>query len=95
MNILTSREYNDRKSTFLCRHSGATDVDTSPMDEGGKYVKIYTCEDGAQLVEVNRPKWEKATVTVKGVTVEVEVKLFESEMWNTDDANSVFTYEKF
>lgn len=95
MNILSNKDYSKAKLEFLHRHDGATNVNTSPMDESGKYCKIYTCEDGAQLTEVNRPVWERTEVVVKGVTVDVSVKLFESEMWNTDDATSVFTYEKF
>lgn len=50
---MTNHEY---KMAFIKKHSKADyDVDTSPMDTDGKYVKTYIFSDGAQLIEVNRP----------------------------------------
>ena len=90
---MTHQEY---IHNFLQKH-GKKDwhVETSPMDEYGRYVKSYICEDGGLLTEVNGPKWVSTQVTVKGVTCRVDVKLMESECWNTDNAESVFFYEKW
>lgn len=90
---MTEREY---KQNFIKKH-GKNDwrVETSSIDEYGKYVKIWIFGDGAQLTEVNRPVWEKVKVWVKGVEIEVDVKLFETECWNTDDAKSYKWYEKY
>jgi hypothetical protein len=69
------------------------------MRPDGGYVKTYVFGDGAVLTEVNRPVYEtaKATTEVKGVKVviEKEVKLMETEAWNTDDAKSVRFYEEW
>ena len=65
------------------------------MDEYGTYHKTYACTDGAVWFEVNRPTYEKATVEVKGVKVQVEIKLFETEGWSTDNSQSIYCYEKF
>lgn len=90
------RTYLDYKRDFIEKHKEADwTVHTSPMDEYGQYVKNYVFSDGAILTEVNRPVWEKATAEVKGISVEVEIKLLETEAWNTDDAKSVKFYEKF
>lgn len=90
---MTEHEY---KQNFIKKH-GKKDwrVETSAMDEYGKYVKTWLFEDGAQLIEINRPVWEKAQVEVKGITVTVDVKLFETECWNTDDATSYKWYQKY
>ena len=92
--------YLDYKRAFVQKHSKADwTTDTSAMDSEGKYVKYYNFSDGAQLIEVNRPVWEtvEAETEVKGVkvTIKQEVKLLETEAWNTDNATSVKFYELF
>lgn len=94
------KNYLEYKRAFIQKHKKADwTVDTSAMDADGKYYKTYTFTDGAQLIEVNRPVYEtvEAEVEVKGikVTLKETVKLFETEAWNTDNANSVKFYERF
>lgn len=92
--------YLDYKGKFIQRHSKSDwTVHTSPMDSSGTYVKNYVFTDGAVLTEVNRPVYEtvEAEVEVKGVKVKIkqEVKLMETEAWNTDNAESVKFYERW
>ena len=92
--------YIEYKNAFIKKHSKADwSVHTSPMDEYGQYVKNYIFTDGATLTEINRPVWETVEVEteVKGVKVVIkqDVKLFETEAWNTDDAKSVKFYERW
>lgn len=90
---MTNAEY---KKAFIRKHGkGDWHVDTSSMDEYGRYVKTYIFEDGAQMTEVNGPEYVTETVEIKGAKVDVTVKMFVSECWNTDDAKSVKWYEKF
>lgn len=90
---LSNKEYDEKKVEFL-HEAGDWRVETSPMDEYGVYVKTYICSNGNVLTEVNRPVYEQVTVEVKGVKVDVQVKLLESEMW-TNKWSSVFTYESW
>lgn len=98
MNIISTKEYENRKIAFLHRHDDWK-VETSPMDEYGRYHKTYICTDGAVWTEVNEPEYATASaeVEVKGVKVKIEqqVKLFRTEGWSTDDATSIYCYEKF
>ena len=88
--------YIEYKNAFIKKHNSADwTVHTSPMDEYGQYCKNYIFTDGATLTEINRPVYETAEVEVKGVKVEVTIKLMETEAWNTDDAGSVRFYEKW
>jgi len=88
--------YIEYKNAFIKKHNEADwTVHTSPMDEYGQYCKNYIFTDGAVLTEINRPVVETVKVEVKGIEVEVEVKLMETEAWNTDDAKSVKWYEKW
>ena len=88
--------YIEYKNAFIKKHNSADwTVHTSPMDEYGQYCKNYIFTDGAVLTEINRPVYETAEVEVKGVKVEVTIKLMETEAWNTDDAKSVKWYEKW
>lgn len=98
MNIITTSEYEKRKIAFLHKHSDWT-VETSPMDEYGRYHKTYACTDGAVWTEINEPVYEtaEAEVEVKGVkfTIKQEVKLFRTEGWSTENPTSIYCYEKF
>lgn len=90
----------DYKRAFIQKHHKSDwHVNTSDMDEYGRYIKTYLFDDGAQLIEVNRPVNETVDVEVevKGVkvTTKLTVRLMESECWNTDDSKSVFFYEKW
>jgi len=92
--------YLEYKRNFIKKHDDADwTVHTSPMDEYGQYVKNYVFTDGATLTEVNRPIYETVEVEteVKGIKVVIkqDVKLMETEAWNTDDAKSVKFYEKW
>ncbi len=92
--------YLEYKKAFIEKHKKADwTVHTSPMDEYGQYVKNYLFTDGATLTEVNRPIYEnvEAEVEVKGIkfTLRQQVKLMETEAWNTDDAKSVKFYERW
>ena len=90
----------DLKAAFIRKHSKADwSVDTSSMDQYGRYTKTYTFSDGAQLFELNGPDWEEVKVetVVRGVPVTLteKVKLFRTETWNTDDSSSVYFFEKW
>lgn len=94
---MTEHEY---KMAFIKKHSKADyTVETSGMDEYGTYVKTYIFTDGAQMTQVNRPVWEtaEAEVEVKGIKVKIseQIKLMETELWNTDNATSVKFYERW
>lgn len=94
MNILTAREFEEQKITFLHKHDD-WQVETSPMDEYGVYRKTYVCEDGAQWFEVMAPVVKTAEVEVCKVKTKVEIKMLSIEAWNTDDGRSIYYYEKF
>lgn len=93
MTILTNKEYEAKKIELLHR-ADDWKVETSPMDEYGTYVKTYICDNGDVITEVNRPVYETVDIEVKGVKTQVQVKLFESEMFS-NKWGSVYTYQKF
>lgn len=94
MTVTNNKEYEYEKYGFLRKHE-LKDVITSQMDEYGVYHKEYICEDGAIWYEVMSPVYEKDTVEIKRVQVEVEVKMLRTEYWSSDNAESKFYYEKF
>lgn len=92
--------YIEYKEEFIKNHrKGSWTVHTSQMDENGQYCKNYIFSDGASLTEINRPVWEhvKVFTEVKGVSVVLEddIKLMETEAWNSDDSKSVKFYERW
>ena len=94
MKIVNYNELAEAKKNFLNKHDDWS-VETSPMDEYGTYYKIYHCNDGAQWIETYRPIYDRTTIEIRGVTIPVTVKLFETEAYNTDNPQSLFYYEKF
>lgn len=88
------------KRAFIEKHKKADwKVITDPMDEYGRYLKIYIFDDGATLYELNGPYEEEVEVEteVKGIKVKIRqtVKLMRTECWNSDDAKSVYFYERW
>ena len=94
MKIMNYNEYMDAKRAFFKKHKGYTDVYTSSMDQYSRYSKIYTCDDNAQWTEEMSYETETVEIEVKGVRITTEVKLFRTEFYNTDNAESAFYYEK-
>lgn len=88
-------QFMEAKKSFIRKHESDWRVETSPMDKDGKYSKTYLFADGAQWIEVMRSVYRKVESEVEMVKVSFDVKLFETEAWNTDDARSIFYYEKF
>lgn len=92
--------YTEYKTNFIRKHSKSDwRVETSAMDENGKYYKLYIFDDGAQMTEVNEPFYEEVEVEFEARGIKFKktetVKLFRTECWNTDDSHSYFFYEKF
>lgn len=91
-------EYGNAKHDFIKKHgNGEWKVETSPMDEYGRYHKEYIFDDGAIWYEIMSPEYFKQEVEVAHtmVKVTVEIKMFRTEFWNSDNAQSKFYYEKF
>ena len=93
MEIVTSQQYYERINKFVQRHEVAK-VDTSAFTNGG-YYKTYLCEDGAFGKEINREVYEKAEVEVKGLKITVEVKLLETEWFDSDNVKSIYMYQRY
>lgn len=88
------KQYESEKVAFLKKHSWI-DCSTSPMDEYGRYHKEYICEDGSIWYEVMGPEMVSEVVEIKKAQVKVEVKMFRTEFWSSDDSSSKYYYEQF
>lgn len=95
MRIVSAENYATQKKYWFAAHDNDFVCDTSTMDEYGQYHKTYTFADGAQWFENMRPVWEMVEAEVRKVNVKLEVKLFETEFYNTDNADSFYYYERF
>ena len=95
MRIVDYKTYTEEKKKFMEAHDYNYRVETTPMDVDGTYRKTYVFEDGAIWYEVMRPNFVKAEVVVKKVKCNMEVKLLETEYWNTDTTGSSYYYERF
>ena len=93
---VTYEKYTADKKAFLKKH-GKEDwkVETSPMDEYGRYYKTYICGDGAVFNEEMYPTYETGEAEIRGIKVKVEVKMMRIEYYSTDDAESRYYYERW
>lgn len=88
------KQYEQERKAFFEKHDYDYRVETSQMDEYGRYYKTYMFEDGAVWYEAMSPTFEKAEVEVQLVKVTVEVKMLRTEYWSTE-TKSKYYYEKF
>ena len=88
-------KYMEDKKAFLKRHKNDWKVETSGMDEYGRYYKTYICADGANFIEEMYPTYETGEAEIRGVKVKVEVKMMRIEYYSTDNANSNYYYERW
>lgn len=92
--VVTYNEYMEDKKAFFEKHDYDYTVDTSSMDEYGRYYKTYNFTDGAQWYEAMSPEYVTETIEVKLVKIDVDIKLFRTEYWSTE-SGSKYYYEKF
>lgn len=93
MKIVSMKEYYEAVSKFVNKHEVAK-VETSPMTNNQWY-KDYLCDDGATGKEINRVVYEQVEVEVKGLKVKVEIKLLETEWFDTDNGTSIYMYQAY
>ena len=73
MAVVSYKRYSGEKDQFFRSHKNDFRIETSMMDEYGRYHKDYLFEDGAIWHEDMSPVFESATVEIKMVKVSVEV----------------------
>lgn len=95
MATVTYREYNSEKTAFFEKHGYDYKIDTTSMDEYGRYGKTYTFEDGATWYEAMGPSYEQVVVEVRLVKIPMSIKMFCTEYWNSENSASKCYYEKF
>lgn len=93
MEIVTMKQYYEVIQKFVAKHS-IEKVETSPFVDG-QYYKNYLGENGSAGTEINRVVYETVEVEVKGLKVKVEVKLLETEWFDTDNGKSIYMYQRY
>ena len=93
------RDYGQYLRYWMNKHSRANWFTETSNMENDQYTKYWLFEDGFQIISVNRPVYRtvETKAVVEGIefTFTNEVKLFQMEFWNTEDATSYFFYEKY
>lgn len=92
MTIVNSKEYYERIRKFVEKHE-VIRVETSAFEDG-QWHKTYICEN-ATGYEINREVWEETEVEVKGVKCNVKIHLLETEWFDSDNASSIYMYERY
>lgn len=87
--------YKEMKMAFIKKHHGDFTIHTSSLDEYNRYHKEYVFTDGAIWYEIMSPETVMSSAEVKGVRVQFEAKLFKTEFWSSDDAQSRTYYEAY
>ena len=92
---VTYREYENQKIAFAKKHNRKAEckVYTSPM-ENNRYHKEYCWSDGHQWCEVIELVTETVEAEAHGINFNVEVELYRTEFWSTEDSRSKYLYER-
>lgn len=87
--VITCADY---KHDFFAAHGGLDNVETSPMNENGNYMKYYRTADGHVLFECNGPEYRTVSDPVPGMRGTVsEIKtFFRSEIWTALTPSVIF-----
>lgn len=91
---VTYKQYSEERGNFFKNHEYDYKVETSMMDEYGRYTKTYIFDDGATWYELMSPEFVTETIEIKLVNVKVEVKMLKTEYWSSE-SGSKYYYEKF
>lgn len=92
MKKVSMKEFYEKQAEFIRKHP-ISKVDTTPMVDNS-YRKHYIAEDGAEMWESNRIITHRAEVEAYGIKCVVDVKLWETECWSTDEASSMYLYQQ-
>lgn len=93
--VVNYLQYSNEKFKFFKKHKNNFEVTTSQMDEYGKYNKTYAFKDGSCWYEIMSPEYVTETVEIKLAKITIEVKMFRTEFFSSDDSTSKYYYEKF
>lgn len=88
--------YESEKMAFIKKHGGDFRVITSPMDEYGRYTKVYAYNNGCVFFqEIMSPFETHRRVWVDEFKKYADVKLdlLKIEFFSTDDSRSKYCYE--
>lgn len=91
---LTMREYNDQKAAFYRKHFGERGGRESGSVDGETIRKTVCFEDGHVWNEITEPLYEKIEVEKYGLKFSVLVKMYRTEIWDSEDSSSRYLYEK-
>lgn len=91
---VTYQTYMSDKMAFIKKHGDEWTLDTSPLDEYGRYMKTYIFEDGAVFYELMGKVVEEVEVRHRGLSFKVQVEMYRTEYWSTEFC-SRFIYEKY
>ena len=92
MRVVTYNEYNEEKQKFFRKHKNNF-TETTKGNSAEYYSHVYAFADGAVWNEVMTREQCQEEVTIHYCKVKVDVDLFRTEFWSTDDADSKYYYE--
>lgn len=95
MKVVDYSEYEELKKGFVQKHDCDFEIETSQMDQYGRYYKQYNFKDGAFWYETIMPVYETVTSVVHKCEISMDVKLLRTEFWNSDNSESNLLYEQF
>ena len=91
---MTMKQYNDSKAAFYRKHYGERGYRERGGVEGETIRKAVCFDDGAVWNEVTEPVYETVEVEAHGLKFKVQVKLYRTEVWDTENSVSRYLYER-
>lgn len=90
---ITMKQYSDSKAAFYRKHSDERGYREFSELEGERNYKEVYFPDCHVWHEVTEPVIETVEVEVHGIKVKTQVKLYRTEIWDTENSASRYLYE--
>jgi len=91
---ITMEQYNEEKRAFYQKHYGERGYREYGNVDGEQIHKEVCFADGAGWNEITEPFEETIQVERHGLNIEVKVKFYRTEIWDSDNSVSRYLYEK-
>ena len=90
---MTMREYLDSKAAFIRKHYGERGFREVGDVVNETIRKSYLFEDGAVWSEITEPIHEEMAGVMHGLPVTATVKMYRTEVWDSENSKSRYLYE--
>lgn len=90
---INMKQYNESKAAFIRKHCGTRGFKEYGKVDGERIIKTMCFEDEACWHEITEPVYEDWVVEARGLKIHNTIKLYRTEIWDSENSISRYLYE--